>query len=74
MIAKSYWVAQPNAPLPHAGVPAVLATEVRTFHFYTGGLPPLPAGEGWNDGADRGWFARALWSALDAYWGDDRAP
>jgi hypothetical protein len=71
MIAKGYWVAQPGAPLPYQGVPGVLAMEVRTFHYYTGGVPGLPANEGWNDGADRGWFARALWAALDSYWGMD---
>jgi hypothetical protein len=70
MIAKGYWVAQPNAPLPDPGIPGVLATEAKTFAFYTGGVPALPGGEGWNDGASRGWFARALWAALDAYWGN----
>jgi hypothetical protein len=72
MIVKGYWVAQPNAPLPYAGVPGVLATEVRTFHYYTGGVPDAPgSASGWNGGATRGWFARALWAALDSYWGVD---
>jgi uncharacterized repeat protein (TIGR01451 family) len=72
MIAKGYWIAQPNASLPYNGVPAVLATEVRTFHFYTGGVPDAPTtAAGWNGGANRGWFARALWAALDSYWGTD---
>ncbi len=69
MIAKGYWVAQPNASLPYAGVPGVLATEVRTFHLYTGGVPAPPAD--WNGAASRGWFAQALWAALNAYWGAD---
>jgi hypothetical protein len=60
MIAKGYWVAQPDAPLPDPGVPSVLSTEARTFAFYTGSLPALPTGKGWNDGATRGWFAEAL--------------
>jgi streptogramin lyase len=72
MIAKGYWVAQPDAPLPYTGVPGVLATEVRTFHFYTGGVPSAPTTAAiWNGGANRGWFARALWTALNSYWGTD---
>jgi hypothetical protein len=67
MVAKGYWAAQPDAPLPDGGVPGVLATEVRTFHFYAGGAA-APPGD-WNAGATRGWFARALWAALDSYWG-----
>jgi hypothetical protein len=75
MIVKGYWVAQPNAPLPHPGVPSVLATEAKTYAYYTGGLPSLPSGQGWNDGATRGWFAEALWAALNSYWGtDDQLP
>ena len=69
MIAKGYWVAQPNAPLPGGNVPGVLATPIRTFAFYTGGIPDPPGD--WNAGASRGWFAAALWSALDSYWGTD---
>jgi subtilisin family serine protease len=72
MIAKGYWQPQPNAPLPYSGVPAVLATEVRTFHFYAGLIPAAPTtAAGWNAPANRGWFAMALWSALDSYWGND---
>lgn len=71
MIVKGYWVAQPNAVLPDPGVPGVLATEAKTFAYYTGGLPALPNGKGWNDGATRGWFAQALWQALNSYWGID---
>jgi streptogramin lyase len=72
MVAKGYWTLQPGAPLPYGGVPGVLATEVRTFHYYTGGVPSAPSSaSGWNAGAQRGWFARALWAALDSYWGTD---
>ncbi len=71
MIAKGYWVAQPNAPLLDPRVPAVLAVEARTFAFYTGGLPALPPGAGLNSGATRGWLAQALWAALDASGGTD---
>jgi subtilisin family serine protease len=72
MIAKGYWLAQPNAQLPYAGVPAVLATEVKTYHYYTGGIPAAPTtANAWNGVAQRGWFALALWTALDSYWGTD---
>ena len=67
-------MAQPGAPQPYAGVPAVFAANVATFNFYTqgqGGIPAPPAD--WNAQAARGWFARALWAALDGYWGADQA-
>ncbi|MFN8541850.1 MAG: hypothetical protein U0232_30780 [Thermomicrobiales bacterium] len=49
-------------------MPGVLAA-IRTFAYYTGGIDP--PGD-WNArGASRGWFAAALWSALDSYWGTD---
>ncbi|MFN8517362.1 MAG: choice-of-anchor Q domain-containing protein [Chloroflexia bacterium] len=60
MVAKGFWVAQPNAPLPGGNVPGVLATPLRTFAYYTGGVPTAPTD--WNAGASRGWFAEALWS------------
>ncbi len=72
MIAKGYWVAQPNAPQPYAGVPAVFGPTVATYHYYTvgaGGVPAPPSD--WNAGATRGWFARALWQALNTYWATD---
>ncbi|MFN8517341.1 MAG: S-layer homology domain-containing protein [Chloroflexia bacterium] len=69
MKAKGYWVAQPNAPLPYSGVPAPHAEDIRTFAYYTGGVPALP--DDWNAGATRGWFAQALWAALNDYWGTD---
>jgi hypothetical protein len=69
MIAKGYWFAQPGAPQPHAGVPAVFNAPVATYQYYTGGIPAPPSN--WNAGATRGWFAQALWQALDSYWGTD---
>ncbi|MFN8515612.1 MAG: S-layer homology domain-containing protein, partial [Thermomicrobiales bacterium] len=72
MVAKGYWEWQLDAPLPDTGVPGVLAKEVRTYIFYTGGVPAAPtSAAGWNGVALRGWFARALWTALDSYWGKD---
>jgi hypothetical protein len=73
MVAKGYWQPQPNAPHPYANVPAVFAPEIATFHHYTsaqGGIPAAPTTTaGWNAQATRGWFARALWRALDSYFG-----
>ena len=51
MIVKGFWVAQPNAPLPGGNVPGVLATPLRTFAYYTGGIPTAPTD--WNAGARR---------------------
>ncbi|MFN8539832.1 MAG: choice-of-anchor Q domain-containing protein, partial [Thermomicrobiales bacterium] len=45
MIAKGYWVAQPNAPLPGGNVPGVLATPLRTFASTPAASPtPPPTG------------------------------
>jgi S-layer homology domain len=66
MEAKGIWEAQPDAPLPYNGVSAAHADDVRTFTYYVyvGGIPAPPTD--WNATATRGWFARALWAALDA--------
>jgi hypothetical protein len=73
MKVKGYWLAQPTAPLPYANVPGPHQEDVRTFAFYTQGLGGIPAPPAdWNGGASRGWFALALWQALDSYWGSDR--
>ena len=65
MIAKGYWQQQPGAPQPYAGVPAVFAPTVATYHYYTeyaGGVPAPPGN--WNAGATRGWFARETGESL----------
>jgi hypothetical protein len=72
MQVKGYWLAQPGAPLPYVGVPGPHQEDVRTFHDDPqglGGVPAPPAN--WNAGATRGWFARALWAALESYWSTD---
>jgi hypothetical protein len=75
MLVKGYWVDQPGAPLPYTGVPAAHATDLAIFHFYTGGLADAPATTGaWSSAANRGWFAQALWQALDSYFSVDRVP
>ena len=77
MKAKGYWVDQPRVAHPYTGVPAAHDLDVRTFFFYTqglGGVPTLPPGKGWNGEATRGWFAMALWTAIDSYWSTLRTP
>jgi hypothetical protein len=72
MIKKGYWLAQSDTAHPYTGVPAPHAGDIATFHYYTGGIPDAPTtAANWNAQAKRGWFAQALWAALDAYWGTD---
>jgi hypothetical protein len=82
LVAKGYWQQQPTDPNLYGG--ALNGTgheqDVATFVHYTqdfGGVPDYPAGgsfPGWNQPATRAWFARALWAALQSYWGIDRVP
>lgn len=72
MIAKGYWSNHPEASLPFEGIPLPHQDDLRTYSYYTqgrGGMLATPAD--WNDQATRGWFALALWGALDSYWGAD---
>jgi hypothetical protein len=79
---KGYWAAQPADPALYGGVLTGTGHEqdVATYLFYTqgqGGVPDYPAAGGfpaWDQPATRGWFARALWAALDSYWSVDRVP
>jgi hypothetical protein len=79
---KGYWTAQPTNAGLYGGVLTGTGHEqdVATFLFYTqtqGGVPDYPATGGfpaWDQAATRGWFARALWTALDSYWSVDRVP
>ncbi|MFN8541148.1 MAG: Ig-like domain repeat protein [Thermomicrobiales bacterium] len=80
MVAKGYWVHQPDEVIPYTNVPSVHLRDVKTFYHYTngafGGVPDGPtSGNGgfgdWNGSANRGWFARALWAAVNSYFGQD---
>jgi large repetitive protein len=83
MIEKGYWQSLPGTPHPYLNVPGAHAADVATFYFYTqaaqfGGVPDGPvAGNGgfgdWNSPSTRGWFARALWAAVNSYFGQDVA-
>jgi hypothetical protein len=65
MVAKGYWEMQPITPYP--GAPEVFAREFATYVYYTGGISAPPIN--WNAQATRGWFAMALWRALDSHFG-----
>jgi hypothetical protein len=70
MKAKGYWQDQSSTPTPYTGVPGPHAGDVATFYYYTRAYGGVPASPGdWNAQATRGWFARALWQALDSTFG-----
>jgi hypothetical protein len=75
MVAKGYWQYQPDNPALYAAVPASAGhrIDLATFVHYAGALPDVPEDQsfaGWFQSANRGWFARALWQALDSYFGE----
>lgn len=82
MVAKQYWTLRAIDPTLFGGVLNGTGHEqdVATFVFYTqnfGGVPDYPASGGfaaWNLQSTRGWFARALWAALNSYLSVDRVP
>ncbi|MFN8512692.1 MAG: S-layer homology domain-containing protein [Chloroflexia bacterium] len=78
MVTQGYWQDQLGAPMPYTGVPAAHVTDLATFYHYTqalGGIPEAPVGsDAWNAPATRGWFAQALWRALDSQFGVDQIP
>ncbi len=82
MVAQGYWVQQPTNAGLYGGVLVGTGHEqdVTTYIFYTqafGGVPDYPAGgffPAWEQPATRGWFARALWTALNSYFAVDRVP
>jgi PKD repeat protein len=74
MVAQGYWQYQPDNPALYPAVPASAGhrVDLATFAHYAGALPDVPTDQpfaAWNQPATRGWFARALWQALDSYWG-----
>ena len=51
--------------------------DLATYVHYAGaiyGTAPTEPWAAWDWHATRGWFAQALWQALDSYFGDDRVP
>ena len=75
MVAKGYWQYQPDNPALYAAVPASAGhrIDLATFVHYAARLPDVPEDQSfadWNQPANRGWFARALWQAFDSYFGE----
>ncbi len=69
MVAKGYWVAQPDDPAVYPNVPANSGhrEDLATYVHYTGPVPTTRPGdrwESWDQPATRGWFAQALYLAL----------
>jgi hypothetical protein len=75
MVAQGYWAQQPTDPNLYGGILNNTGHEqdVATFVHYAGNVPQGPATNqpwgAWNTDSSRGWFALALWQALDSYWG-----
>ncbi len=72
LIAKGYWVEQSDTN-PYPNLPNTTDREqadrraVATYVHYAGAVPDRPVGQSWADwdrSATRGWFAQALWQAL----------
>jgi len=79
LVAKGFWRAQPDDPALYANVPAGSGhrRDLATYVHYAGALPDAPAGApfaAWDRPSTRAWFARALWQALQSYYGPDRVP
>jgi subtilisin family serine protease len=74
MVAQGYWEYQPDNPALYTAVPVSAGhrIDLATFVHYAGALPDVPTNQSfaeWNQAATRGWFARALWQALDSHFG-----
>ena len=79
MVQKGYWASQPDDPALYTNVPASSGhrQDLATFVHYAGAVPDYPTTGPfgmWDQPATRGWFTRALWQALNSYFGVDRVP
>jgi probable HAF family extracellular repeat protein len=73
MVQKGYWQPQPDTN-PYPNLPSATEREradrrdIATYVHYAGAVPDRPVGQAWADWdqpASRGWFAQALWQALN---------
>ena len=74
MVAKGYWQQQPNDPTLYPNVAdPTHRVDLATYTYYAGAVPGTASTTAnwrqWNQSSTRGWFAQALWQALDAYSG-----
>ena len=79
MVQKGYWASQPDDPNLYPNVPGSSGhrQDIATFVHYAGAVPDYPTTGPfgmWDQPAPRGWFSRALWQALNSYFGVDRVP
>ncbi len=79
MVTKGYWQQRSDNPNLYPNVPASSGhrPDIATFVYYAGALPDYPTNGSfpvWNQPATRAWFSRALYQALDSYFGVDRVP
>ncbi len=79
MVAKGYWIQQPDNPALYTNVPTGSGhrSDLATYARYVGGLPDVGAGAsfpGWDQSSTRGWFARALWAALQTQFARSTLP
>lgn len=71
MVERGYWTAATEddpSIYPNVQVAASDRLDLVTYVRNAGSVPDRPLGAGWDDWntpASRGWFARALWQALD---------
>ena len=72
MVAKGFWVHETEdktALYANVGWDTGHRQDLLTYHKYTGGIPettPTENWDQWNQPATRGWFAQALYLALQA--------
>jgi hypothetical protein len=80
MVAQGRWVEETeDDPTLYPNVPASTGQRLDLVTFYrnAGAIPGTVATEDWPDWdapSTRGWFAEALWRAIDSYFGVDRVP
>ena len=70
---------QPDNLALYPNVPASSGhrQDLATFVHYAGAVPDFPPAGNfglWDQPSPRGWFARALWQALNSYFSVDRIP
>jgi hypothetical protein len=79
MVTKGYWQQQPDDPAlyPNISIDSGHRIDLATYVHYAGAAPgtdPAQPWATWSEPSTRGWFAQALWQALDGYFKVDRLP
>jgi subtilisin family serine protease len=79
MVRRALWAWQPDDATLFPAIPASSGhrVDLATYAHYVGSPPdtdPTGAWASWDTPATRGWFARALWQALDGTYGTPHTP